>query len=42
MGLSLQFIIKNLEDEDSSMNNVTEMKKKWLDENMEKYRIEQM
>ena len=32
---------KNLEDEDSSIDNVTEMKK-WLDENMEKYRIEQM
>ena len=32
---------KNLEDEESSIDNVKEMKK-WLDENMKKYRIEQM
>lgn len=32
---------KNLEDEESSIDNVKEMKK-WLDENMKKYRVEQM
>ena len=32
---------KNLEDEEPSIDNAKEMKK-WLDENMKKYRIEQM